>query len=158
MNSTAIDRIAAAVNQLRPDWPVASLRTLLSTKLAGRPWADVAIALTAVAVDPKSQTPARVLEQGPWWGAAQSATGHSEADSHPSHIAVSEWCWSCSKPESSHPWSGCSRWHSAHERIEDLNAEIAGVAQVRAALSAGRSQFRDTTTRQQEAHHVETEA
>jgi hypothetical protein len=71
MNHNEAMRIAAATNQLRPDWPVASLVTLLARpELANRPRRDVAVALTWVACDAESKTPARVLEAGPWWKAA----------------------------------------------------------------------------------------
>jgi len=66
-----IDRIAAAINRLRPDWPAASLRTLLSgPALRDRPRRDVAVAMTWVACDSATLTPARILEAGPWWKAA----------------------------------------------------------------------------------------
>lgn len=66
-----IERIAAAINHLRPDWPRTSLITLLSkSELRDRPRRDVAVALTWVACEAQSLTPARVLESGPWWQAA----------------------------------------------------------------------------------------
>jgi hypothetical protein len=41
------ERIAAAVNNLRPDWPVGSLMTLLGNqKIRYRPYRDIAVALT----------------------------------------------------------------------------------------------------------------
>lgn len=68
MNITAINRTAAAINALRPDWPVKSLATLLARpELGSRDWRDVTLALAYVACDPASVTPARVLESGPWW-------------------------------------------------------------------------------------------
>lgn len=67
MNDNEIQRLALAVNSLRPEWPVKSLRTFLAGKLAPRPYQDVALALVFVATDPKTTTPARVLEAGPWW-------------------------------------------------------------------------------------------
>lgn len=71
MTPAEIDRIAAAMNCLRPDWPVASLRTLLSRPdLARRGRRDVAVALTWVACESATTTPARVVEAGPWWRAA----------------------------------------------------------------------------------------
>lgn len=70
MNDNEIGRVAAAINQLRPDWPTASIRTLLQRPtLATRPRRDVALALTWVACDSTTQTPARILEAGPWWKA-----------------------------------------------------------------------------------------
>lgn len=71
MNEIEIGRIAAAVNQLRPDWPVASLRTLLeSPQLVNRPRRDVAVAFAWIASDAATKTPGRIKEQGPWWNAA----------------------------------------------------------------------------------------
>lgn len=71
---TQIERIATAVNALRPEWPVRSLVTYLARSHADRPFADLAIAAVAVAVDERSVTPARVGEHGPWWVAAYTAS------------------------------------------------------------------------------------
>lgn len=66
-----IERIAAAINRLRPDWPKTSLETLLrKPELRNRPRRDVAVALAWVACEAQTVTPARVLEAGPWWKAA----------------------------------------------------------------------------------------
>src|SRR5690606_16846987 len=71
MNQHEIDRIAAAMNQLRPDWPTKQLQTLLSNPaLATRPRRDVCVALAWVACETNSSSPYRVLEAGPWWRAA----------------------------------------------------------------------------------------
>lgn len=70
MNEHEIERIASAMHALRPDWLASSLRTLIAKKLADRPRRDVAVALTWIACEPNSHTPARVLESGPWWKAA----------------------------------------------------------------------------------------
>jgi hypothetical protein len=70
MNENEAQRIAAAVHSLRPDWPLASLLTLLQRpQLAKSARRDVAVALTWVACESETQTPARVLESGPWWTA-----------------------------------------------------------------------------------------
>jgi hypothetical protein len=71
LTPTAVERIAQAIHALRPQWPIASLETFLrDPKLANRPTRDVAIALTWIAVDPDTRTPARVHEDGAWWRAA----------------------------------------------------------------------------------------
>lgn len=71
MNDHEAERIAAAMNQLRPDWPIKSLRTLLARpQLADRPRRDVTVALAWIACEAGTATPARVLENGPWWRAA----------------------------------------------------------------------------------------
>ncbi len=62
-------RLAAAISCLRPDWPAASIKTLVMTKHATRPLQDVAVALAWVAADPGTRTPARINESGPWWPA-----------------------------------------------------------------------------------------
>lgn len=71
MNDHEIERIAAAMHELRPDWPTASLRTLITKQLSHKPRRDVCVALAWVACESASATPARVLnEHGPWWRAA----------------------------------------------------------------------------------------
>lgn len=72
-DQTELDRIAAALHALRPEWPLTSLRTHLTKHHADRPYADLAIAAVVVALDPATQTPARLREHGPWWTAAQTA-------------------------------------------------------------------------------------
>lgn len=83
MNEHEIERIAAAMHHMRPDWPTASLRTLLGRPdLSNRPRRDVAVALAWVACEADTKTPARVLENGPWWRAAvieDGATHHHVA-------------------------------------------------------------------------------
>lgn len=77
-NAAATDRIAAAIHLLRPDWPKTSIATLIERDpaLSNRGFQDLAVALTYVATDPKSSTPARVKENGPWW----RATAETPAD------------------------------------------------------------------------------
>ena len=76
MNGHEIERIAAALNQLRPDWPVKQLHTLMAhPSLADRPRRDVSVALTWVACDASTANPYRVLEAGPWWRAVAVESG-----------------------------------------------------------------------------------
>lgn len=76
MNANEIRRLAHAINEHRPDWPVSSLTTFITRELAKHTYRDAAVALTWVAVDqkpdgsPASETPKRVTEGGPWWRAA----------------------------------------------------------------------------------------
>lgn len=93
MNENEIARIAAAVNQLRPDWPTASLRTLITDKLGSRPRRDVAVALTWVACESATTTPARVLEAGPWW----RAVGVEDGGVPPRPPKPHEACRDCGK-------------------------------------------------------------
>lgn len=81
MNEHETDRIAAAMHQLRPDWPASSIRTLIRKHLADRPRRDVAVALAWISCETNTATPARVLESGPWWvaaGVAGDTTGRRE--------------------------------------------------------------------------------
>lgn len=81
MNDHEAQRIAAAMNALRPDWPTTQLRTLLREKLGDRPRRDVAVALAWIACEAGTANPYRVLEAGPWWkaaGAAGDTTGRRE--------------------------------------------------------------------------------
>lgn len=77
LNRTDIERVASAAHELRPDWPIRSLCTWLQADHAHRAYADVAVALAVIATDPKTQTPKRMNESGPWWIAAQAAHGDS---------------------------------------------------------------------------------
>lgn len=64
------DRLAAALHQLRPDWSVRQLLTLLNEpSLRDRPRRDVIVALSWVAAESGTASPYRVLEAGPWWRA-----------------------------------------------------------------------------------------
>lgn len=81
MMPNEIQRLAHATNDLRPDWPISSLRTFIENNLSKRAYRDAAVALVWVAVDvkpdgsPASATPKRVLEAGPWWQAASAHDG-----------------------------------------------------------------------------------
>jgi hypothetical protein len=96
MNEHEAARIAAAMNQLRPDWPTKQLRTLLAdARISDRPRRDVAVALAWVACEAASHNPYRVLETGPWWIAAGvdgQTTGRREPFD-PDHF-----CGICNKP------------------------------------------------------------
>ena len=71
MNEHEVARIAAAMNQLRPDWPVRQLQTLLrDERITDRPRRDVCVALAWIACEANTANPYRVLEAGPWWRAA----------------------------------------------------------------------------------------
>lgn len=75
MNEVEISRIAAAISDLRPDWPASSIRSVLNRpELKNRPRRDVAVALAWVACEAETKTPARVTENGPWWRAAAADT------------------------------------------------------------------------------------
>lgn len=70
MNEHEAQRIAAAANALRPDWPTSSVLTLIRKNLMDRPRRDVAVAIAWIACETNTANPARVLAIGPWWKAA----------------------------------------------------------------------------------------
>lgn len=97
-----IARLAAAINALRPEWPVKALVTHLTTHHAARPYRDLGLALTWIALDPATRTPARLREHGPWWEACaanrEAATRlpprHTPCD-EPGHTGTDLRCPEC---------------------------------------------------------------
>jgi hypothetical protein len=70
---TEAERIAHSIHIIRPDWPVASLATLITRDLATWSLLEIYVGLAHVAIERTadntgwlSQTPARVKENGPW--------------------------------------------------------------------------------------------
>lgn len=77
MNETEAQRLAHAINNLRPSWPISSLTSFIKRNMSSRNYRDASVALVFVALDADAagnyvtQTPKRVLENGPWWKAAE---------------------------------------------------------------------------------------
>lgn len=69
---TEVQRIAAAMNAVRPTWRADSLVSFLTKHHAARPYGDLLIAGIVVALDPKTETPALLNRHGRWWTAAQA--------------------------------------------------------------------------------------
>jgi hypothetical protein len=96
-----IQRIAAAMNALRPDWKPSSLVTFLTKHHSARAYRDLAIAGTAVATDTRTKTPQLLNEHGPWWVAAQTAAGNTTDHRYarceqPGHTSFAAWnCAAC---------------------------------------------------------------
>lgn len=84
-NTDEIQRIAAAMNALRPDWNIRSLVTYLERNHAARPFRDLIVAAVVVATDARTQTPKLLEQHGAWWVAAKAAQGTGAAD--PVHYA-----------------------------------------------------------------------
>ena len=132
MDDHEAQRIAAAMHAARPDWPASSLLTLIRKKLIDRPRRDVFVALAWVASEPASATPARVLEQGPWWKAA-GVEGAA--------AAKREWpddahrCTVCSMPEKRcrELWADNHEYLPASVRSDvDVARAVAGLREVKA--------------------------
>lgn len=100
MNDHEAQRIAAAMHEMRPDWPTNSLLTLLRKQLIDKPRRDVAVALAWIACESNTATPARVLESGPWWKAAGIEGGASQRRTFDPNVN----CTVCAKPnDGRHP-------------------------------------------------------
>lgn len=96
MRQHEAERIAAAINVARPDWPTKQLLTLLSDdRINKRPRRDIFVALAWIAAEPESTAPYRVLESGPWWAAAAAEHVRS-ATEEPEVIAPEHKCAICS--------------------------------------------------------------
>lgn len=80
MDPQHAQKIGRTINTLRPDWPTPSLITLIQQKHSHRSPQEVLIALTVVAVDPDTKTPARINAHGKWWEAAAIGTGLTLAE------------------------------------------------------------------------------
>ena len=120
MNQTEAHRLAAAVNQLRPEWPLASLSAFIHKNLITRAYRDAVVALTWVACDAESLTPARVLENGPWWKATQAQEGTVSTITHRCPDHPDERLWDCAKCRDA--------------AVSDPEQVAAGLAQLRAAI------------------------
>ena len=70
-----IDRLAQAVNALRPDWAARDLKTFIANQLPDRGYLAAAKAFAEIATDPTTRSPARILQPGPWWGDKPTAGG-----------------------------------------------------------------------------------
>lgn len=73
-----LTRLADMAAALRPEWPARSVRAHLRAHHADRAYADLAVALAALATDPDTKTPARLAEHGHWWLATRFLAGRSE--------------------------------------------------------------------------------
>lgn len=99
MIDAEVKRLAHALNELRPSWPVSSLVTFISRNLSNRNYRDAAVALVYVALDADgagnyvTETPKRVLEMGPWWKAAEI----NQTNVRPLPPKRAEQCGRCGK-------------------------------------------------------------
>ena len=92
MNEYEAERIAQAINVLRPDWPVRSLITLMGREqLRHRPRRDVLVAFAWVAAETNTSNPGRVLEAGPWWKAV-AVNGSTGGHPHPLRVNDPDEC------------------------------------------------------------------
>lgn len=139
MNDHETQRIAAALHAARPDWPAASIATLIRKHLADRPRRDVFVALAWVASEPNSATPARVLESGPWWKAAgvEGSAGKREP------FDPNAVCGTCSLRR-----ERCrALWSDDHEFLSAVQTKaVKGASDTARVVEALRAELRPTAT------------
>lgn len=105
LTDVEVSRLADAIHAARPDWPARSNRAFISAKMRGYAFADAFVALAVVAADPASETPARVLEPGPWWlatranrpGGATPTPATPTCPIHPDQPPGSKACPDCER-------------------------------------------------------------
>jgi len=100
MNKTEMACLSAALNQLRPDWQLASIKRVIWDSFRDRAYRDAALVLVWVAVDPETRTPARAAQPGPWWQATRPAGDPGAPQPDPIHSA--EICRVCRKNRAGH--------------------------------------------------------
>jgi hypothetical protein len=128
LTEVQIARLAAAVSHLRPEWPQASLHSFISRNLAGYTVRDAAVMLTWVAVDPDTETPARMLEAGPW---RQTATLNAAPGTRSPHDRQ-RTCSVCALAE-----VDCrSKWSTDHPFVSVAEARAVALADRRRAVDA----------------------
>lgn len=80
MNKQEATRIAGAINALRPDWGRSGLISILADeRLRHRAYEDATRAFVALALDPASEKPTRIYEEGAWWHATYSRREHNSS-------------------------------------------------------------------------------
>lgn len=144
-NKQESERIAASINILRPDWATGLVMAVLGDeRCIRRGYADLAITMTCVAVDPASKKPGRIHESGPWWNASLATSPRPEVKA----ITHAD-CAICFQPKSAtHIDHG---YEPQSARVESVCAN----ADQRAAITAAATPERDATqaTPTKETHH-----
>ena len=155
MTPEQIERLAAATNALRPDWPVSSLRTFIERNLAARAYRDACVAFAWVA-NTSTETPRLILEPGPWWravvvGESNNPTRYPPKIEHECRVHPGEWADAC------RPCATEERAVDAGARLEPSHADIGHVravlAQTRGAL-CGHGVPRGNCLQQHETHET----
>lgn len=99
MNKAEAQRIASAINVMRPEWSTGLLMAVLGDdRMIRRPYADALIALTVLATDEKSKKPGRVHDNGIWWAAVTATVGQEIKY----RTITNEDCAICTRPENEH--------------------------------------------------------
>lgn len=94
------DRIASAIQVVRPDWNHPQLMGVLAKDeiRQRRTYVDTFHAMLSIALDDATRQPTRVLEPGPWWRVAPVERGATAALRTP----ADDDCRECGQP-AAHP-------------------------------------------------------
>lgn len=160
MNEHEAQRIAEAAHAMRPDWPTASVLTLIRKNLIDKPRRDVAVALAWVACESGTASPARVLETGPWWRAAgveNSSTPRREAFDRGGS------CHTCSLPydKCRRLWADDHDYVSVAEYAKTVNRDPGRIARILESIKGEKQPMRDPepapTAEAMARHHADCE-
>lgn len=139
-------RIASAVNALRPDWSINGLMSVLGdTRCRNRPRKDLTIAFVTLALDETSRKPTRIYEHGPWWEvlAPKVGTTVSYRELGPDDCDI------CSRPQTMHPISSTD--NHAWEPQDSRGKGHAPTPEQRAAIDAAAAEAKAKATAEREA-------
>ena len=101
MEIQEVQRLARSINLIRPDWPVPSLETFIRRREHMAPL-DLHLQLVYVAHDPKTTTPARIDQHGPWKYLLVGPRNHAGVQYRYPDLRD---CRTCGKPQA-HPHRG----------------------------------------------------
>lgn len=104
------EKIAAAANIYRPDWSVPQVMGVLAKNdiRIRRTYHDTAHAMLAIALDPATLQPTRLLEAGPWWNARPNRTPVAAVE----RVDWQTACATCLKPRD-------HLWHAGTGTVHD---------------------------------------
>ena len=99
---------AAAWHEIRPDWGVPSMMTMLEANATRAPFGELLRAGINAALNPKAKTPAVIFQPGKHWLDAEQSTdpartswfGNDTSDDCPNHPTVKAWdCRPCRRSD-----------------------------------------------------------
>lgn len=147
MTKDEAQRIANAVNALRPDWSIAGVMSILADgRCRNKPLTDLTMAFVALALDPASRKPTRIYEHGPWWEVLAPRIGMTTEY----RVVTDSDCAICSRPYELHSrlsQNDPHEWEPQHARGEgerpapDVRAAIdAAIADAKHAAAAAKEE------------------
>lgn len=145
LNKDEAQKIANAINALRPDWSINGLMSVLGdSRNINRPTTDMTLAFVALALDPKSRKPTRIYEHGPWWELLAPRVGSAVSY----RTIGDDDCAICSRPANAHPLlTDDHTWEPQHARNESHKP----TPEQRAALDKAAAEARKLATAEREA-------